>query len=280
MIKNILVPTDFSLCAENAILQAFDLANLTGAKVHVIHVADIPEDWENWPPRAQDEDPANKVKAQEAMAKLQTIYDEGVQRDIDVSVSYAGGKVINNIKEMADKDKSDFIIIGSHGKSGKEEYFIGSNTQKVVRKVNVPVLVVKEHSHYVKFETAVFATSLLQSEMEPFAKFVELLRPFGLKKIHIVAIDLSGYFDQPAIIMKEALKDFALIAKSIECETHFFRDYSVESGIRHFSDKINADIIGISNHDRSPLKRMLVGSNVELLINHATQPVLSIDYKN
>ncbi|MBK7409888.1 MAG: universal stress protein [Saprospirales bacterium] len=42
---------------------------------------------------------------------------------------------------------------------------------------------------------------------------------------------------------------------------------------------MHADLIGISNHERHPLKRILVGSNVEALINHSKLPVLVIDYE-
>ena len=53
--------------------------------------------------------------------------------ELNITTSYSGDKLINAIKDYAKKHGVDFIVMGSHGASGKNEYFIGSNTQKVIR---------------------------------------------------------------------------------------------------------------------------------------------------
>ena len=58
------------------------------------------------------------------------------------------------------------------------------------------------------------------------------------------------------------------------------QDLSVEHGIRVFAEELGADLIAISNHERHPVRRILRGSTVEALVNHAAIPVLSIDYNN
>ena len=101
--------------------------------------------------------------------------------------------------------------------------------------------------------------------------------PF-LPEIHLLAVHTSEFFDAPYILQHEAMKDFMKLAEPLACKKHIMRDFSVDSGSRSFAEKIGADLIGISNHHRSPLKRMLVGSNVEALVNHANVPVMTIDY--
>lgn len=64
----------------------------------------------------------------------------------------------------------------------------------------------------------------------------------------------------------------------MEVKIHFYKDYTVEAGIRHMSESIEADLVSLSNHNRRPLKRIFSGSNVEALINHSQIPVLSIDF--
>ena len=168
--------------------------------------------------------------------------------------------------------------MGSHGVSGKEEWLIGSNTQKVIRKVHKNVLVVKNPIGELTFSKVLFATGLHTGEQECFNRFLEFLRPFDIDELHVMAVDTSGYFSQPSFLMLEALKDFQKIADAYPCQTHFYSDYSVESGIRHFTEEYDIQLIGISNHNRSKIKRILMGSNVEMLINHSQVPVLSIDF--
>jgi nucleotide-binding universal stress UspA family protein len=276
--KNLLVPTDFSSFGDMSIDLASQIAKVFGAAVHVYHVADIPDNWEHWPPRAQDDDTASKGLVEKAKNKLQLIYDQRKAEGVDIHVSYGGGNLVDKIRNKVLESHIDMIIMGSHGISGKTEYFIGSNTQKVVRYVHIPVIILKNPVKNALFETVVYGTGLLETEKKSFVKLIRMLRPLGLKKLHIVSIDLASYFEQPSMVMTESLKEFVKLAAPVECEGHYFRDYSVESGIRHFSEEINADLIVLSNIERHPIKRILVGSNVELLVNHSELPLLTIDF--
>ena len=277
--KNLLVPTDFSNFGDMSIDLAVKIARVSGASVHVLHIADIPDNWEQWPPRAQDDDIASKRLVENVKSKLEQIYDECKAEGVDIHVSYRGGNLVDNIRSKVEESHIDLIVMGSHGISGKTEYFIGSNAQKVVRYVHIPVIILKKPVKNAKFETVVYGTGLLESEKKSFLKMLKMLRSFGLKKLHIVSIDLSSYFEQPGIVMTESLKDFVKLAAPVDCEGHFFRDYSVESGIRHFSSDINADLIVMSNVERHPIKRILVGSNVELLVNHSDIPLMTLDFE-
>ncbi len=280
-INQIIVPTDFSDFGDSAVRAGMHLASVYEAALHVYHVDErLPADWRIRPPRTKDETPRLIAIEDEVEAQLKGIYDQGVEQGISMSVSLDGGRFIDAFVNKITEVGADLVLMGSHGASGKDEYFIGSNTQKVVRKVHLPVLVLKESYDIAPFRVASFATSLLTEEKECFRRFISLLRPLGLEQLHLVAIDVDSYFSQPSLVMTEALREFAKEAGEIPCETYFFRDYSIEAGIRHFSEEVNADVIGISNRGRNPLKRILRGSNVELLINHSDRPVLSIDYES
>ena len=93
-----------------------------------------------------------------------------------------------------------------------------------------------------------------------------------------MSINTSGWFGQPSLLMKEAMKDFKELCEGYNCKTHFYRDLSVDVGIRHFAKEVNADLIAVSNQNRHPLKRIFSGSNVEALVNHCESPVLSLDF--
>jgi CMP-N-acetylneuraminic acid synthetase len=128
------------------------------------------------------------------------------------------------------------------------------------------------------FTEVLFATDLKSEDKNALRQFLSFLKPFKPEKIHILAINTMGYFSQPTLIMKELLKEFREIVQDIPCETHFYKDVSVRRGIQQFSKDQRISLIGISNHERHPIKRIFQGSNVEMLINHSYIPVLAIDY--
>ena len=84
------------------------------------------------------------------------------------------------------------------------------------------------------------------------------------------------YLTQPTFIMQSALKDYKKIAKDYNVSTHFIKDFSIDSGVRHFVEDHKIDLIGIANSFKHPIKRIFNGSNVEVIVNHSKVPVITI----
>src|SRR5690606_39285832 len=70
------------------------------------------------------------------------------------------GRTFDLVNEVAISNDVDLIVMGSHGASGFKEVFIGSNTEKVVRTSEIPVLVIKNEETHTFFENVVFAIDL------------------------------------------------------------------------------------------------------------------------
>ena len=92
-----------------------------------------------------------------------------------------------------------------------------------------------------------------------------------------MSVDTSAWFSQPTILMHAAIEDFKEIASEYDCKTHFYKDYSIDAGIRHFVEEHGIDLIGISNQSKNKIKRFFQGSNVEMLVNHCDAAVLSME---
>ncbi len=69
--------------------------------------------------------------------------------------------LLTELLKSAEAHNADLIVMGSHGASGFQEMFIGSNTEKVVRNSDVPVLVVKREEPEFKADKFVFASDFL-----------------------------------------------------------------------------------------------------------------------
>lgn len=274
--KHILVPTDFSECAQFALDAAIQLARKFEAAIHLYHCINLPSEWGELSDDQKKAYPQIIAKIEAALEAFESI--KKVHIDLDITSSYSGGKLVEEVKKTIDKKEIDFVIMGSHGKSGASEIFIGSNTQKVVRLIHRPILVIKRPLKALAFNNVVFASNFNLNEQTPFLKFKKFIEPFQ-PKIHFLGIITSYFFDVPASVTKSAIENFQKMAAPFESEAHLFKKSNIEAGVREFSEKINADLIAISNFNRRPIKRMLMGSNVEALVNHSDIPVLSIDFE-
>lgn len=273
----ILCPTDFSTVAHYAFDAACLLAKKLDAELHLFHNTEAIRELD----QEYDEEayaPLQHSIDSTAEKRLALLKETARSRKVPVDTHLYSGKFLENIQRLVKEVSFDFVVMGSHGASGKKEWLIGSNAQKVIRKIHTNVLIVKEPLARMYLEKAVFATGLLPEDQKAFRKFLKLADLLNIKEVHVLSIHTSGLFNPPQIVMKEALKDFAAIAEDYPCQTHYYDDISIEAGIRHFTEENHMDLIAISNHLRHPLKRIFSGNTVEMVVNHADVPVLSIDY--
>lgn len=275
--KNILVPTDFSACATHATNAAFEIAHTTGASIHLYTNIDIDTQWEFWSETQKKEYPQALQKIRNAKALLSQWQEKATEEGVGFHSHWSGGNLVQYIKQYTKDNQIDFIVMGSHGTSGKNEYFIGSNTQKVVRMVHCPVMVIKNEINSTSLRKVAFASNFDEVEKKAFQYLLDFVRQFQ-PEIHLLQINTSSWFTQPYPLVKESMEDFKAMCGDLKCYTHFYRDWTIDAGIRHLAEDIGADLIAISNQKKHPIKRMFSGSNVEALVNHADIPVLSIDF--
>ncbi|MCB0687209.1 MAG: universal stress protein [Saprospiraceae bacterium] len=280
MVKKILVPTDFSIQAEIAVDAARKIAHQLRNEIIFYHCSEeLPSEWESWPLERQEQDSVHFPKYQFLVQKMQELTDRCSADMLTCTFIIESGNFLQKIEKLVGSEAYDLIIMGSHGASGKQEYFIGSNTQKVIRKVHNNLMIIKEPLSDSTFEKVLFATNLGLADQEAFSHFLKFIKPFQVKEIHLLTVDTPGFFTQPRVLVEERQQDFKKMATAYHCETHFAGNFTVEHGIRKFAGDLGVDLIAVSNRERHPLKRIFAGSNVEMLANHSDLPVLSLDFK-
>lgn len=137
--ETVLVPTDGSDCAEMAGEEAVELAQWSGAALHTIYVIDIGIVGAN----------ANIGIILESIQETgedatREIVDRAVEAGIhEVKSAVLRGIPYWSILEYAEQKDVDCIVMGTHGRTGFERYFLGSVTERVARLADVPVLTVK-----------------------------------------------------------------------------------------------------------------------------------------
>lgn len=145
-IERILVPVDFSEHSQQALFHARELANLYGSRLQVLHAIEEPVYPYFYAPAGgfsvakQLEE--LREKSDQAMDAL---IEETQGPAVEVEKFVATGRAANEIVRFAADNRSDLIVIATHGLSGLERLLVGSTTEQVVRTSPCPVFTVKSY---------------------------------------------------------------------------------------------------------------------------------------
>jgi nucleotide-binding universal stress UspA family protein len=270
--KRILVPTDFSPHAENALQVAAQIAKKNNSEILLLHLMEIP---------TQLNDVLNRSagipevilfikKANETLLKLK---EKDFLKDIQVTEYVKFEKAFDGILSFSNENTVDLIVMGSHGVSGIEEVLAGSNTEKIVRLSDVPVLVIKKGTCELKGANFVFASDFSKEIKKPFKKMVEFSKIFDAN-LHLVMICTPNSF-KPNALAEKIMNDFIVDFKITNYSMHIYNDVNIEKGIINFSANMNADLIGLCTHGRTGLAHFFTGSISEDLVNHAAKPIIT-----
>ncbi len=270
--NKILVPTDFSEQAENALKVAAMLAKKHDAEIYLLHMMEIPMSHTD-PINAHSDIPEALFFMKLAHKKFEDLMDSDFLEGLTVHETVKADITFNEIKDACKELDVDLIVMGSHGASGIKEMFVGSNAEKVVRTSEVPVLVIKnEHSTF-EISDFVFASDFKNDNTETYRQAVKFAKAVGAK-IHLLMVNTANNFIT-SHDAKTRINDF-ISGQTFENYTiTIHNDTSIEQGVLNFSKDIDADLIGISTHGRQGIAHFFNSSISEDLVNHAKRPVIT-----
>lgn len=142
-VSRILVPIDFSKHARRALLHARALAEQFGAKLLLLHVIEEklhPAFYTIALQSIYDADPFIEDKA---LAQLKEEFAAAGGRDDEAEFVVLYGVAPGQILDVAAESQADLIVMGTHGLTGLDRFFMGSVAEKVVRRAPCPVFTVK-----------------------------------------------------------------------------------------------------------------------------------------
>jgi nucleotide-binding universal stress UspA family protein len=153
--KNILVPTDFSENARNALRYAVHLAQLFDSQLTVLHTFSITR-------RSDMMKSMDNIMRRDAEDQMRTLGAD-IPAEISWKHKIVQGDTILTIAGQAEELKADLIVMGTQGASGWEEVFIGSVTGGVMRQTQVPLLAIPENFSYSPIKKIVLAMNTLEA---------------------------------------------------------------------------------------------------------------------
>jgi nucleotide-binding universal stress UspA family protein len=141
MYDRILVPTDGSDPASAATEHALTIADRFGATVHALYVVDVDGIAHEAPGLGLDA--LRDALRAEGETATNAVVDRAEDRGVGVRESVVDGVAEDAIVDYADDNGIDLIVMGTHGRRGLDRYLVGSVTERVVRRTELPTLVVR-----------------------------------------------------------------------------------------------------------------------------------------
>ena len=292
-LKRILLPTDFSESAEHAKPYAFALAKAFGAELHVAHAENTAYlSYVGMYGQGAVIEPNLEQFRAEARAGMQTVLDEAATAGLRGEAHFVIGAPASELTRLAESERMDLIVIGSHGRSGFDRFVLGSTAEAIVRRSSVPVLTVKlrEHEfvrgHGVSLNTILCPCDLSGRTPAAVQTAAEWARRFGAKLVLFHVLDerldyLALAPEMPLVDRsrfranaEEALARFASGLSGISVDT------VVDAGAPHKQIAaaviaMKVDLIIMQTHGHGPVSHLVLGSTAERTVRLAACPVLT-----
>lgn len=270
--EKIFVPCDFSDNAINAFRLAIDMAHISNAEIHLLHVIELPiihEDVLTLMP-SFDETLLSEL-SERAEAQFSELKNEYAKEHIVIKTKVEFGPTVSIILEYLKENDLNIVVMGTKGVSGLEEVLIGSTAEKIVRNALCPVLVVRKYSNLAALKNIVFPNSM-EDGQEDLLLHVKALQHVLKATLHLVWIDTAGKASDHTVV-RNRLDQFARRFMLKDYTINVFKAKTKESGVLDFAHQIKAEMIAMGTHARKGLNHLFRGSVTEGLVNHGDCPI-------
>lgn len=272
--NNILVPTDFSDVADNALTHAISVAKAYGNEITLLYIL---EDGMlgGLFSGGQSDVMRDAIKAK-LEAKAKEIADGS---GVKVHARVESGKVYKTVSKIANEDHFDSIIMGSNGASGLEQ-IVGSNASRTIQYAEVPVVVVKQNTAKAHgYKKIVMPIDLTIESRQKVEWAIHLGKKFN-SEVNVVYTKSSDEYLQRKIalninLVNHQLKDSGLEHKVFAMEDGLLDNFANE--IMNYANTVSADLILVMTHTEKGISEMIIGTLTQQLVNRSQNiPVMCI----
>lgn len=273
--KKIIAAIDFSKCSVHALKYAINMANNVEADVIMV--------WVDTSPVIETEvsviDREHRLEVKKQFEELIDKYASTLQTG-ELSYKLRKGKVYQEVANQAKYDDASLIIAGSHGVSGFEKFWVGSNAYRIVSSAPCPVITIRlayEFKDNIRKIILPIDSTLETRQKVPYTVRMARLHD---SEIHIVAVystkiksmqqRVNSYAEQVAKFIHNHQVKFKVETLTAENITNSIIDYA---------DAIDADLVSIMTEQETSTANILLGPYAQQMINNSSKPVLSVQVR-
>ena len=293
----LMVPLDGSDLAELAIPVAGTLAHRTGAKLHLVSV------FQPMPVLADDEELTvnpglNQDLREQVFEYLKgTAEALGTTHGVETTYSVLDGAPVQALAEHARAKRVEAVVMTTHGHGGMNRFWLGSVADRLVRRVKVPVLLLRPRKDALQNEfhhIVVALDGLPEGErvLDPAMELGSLTREAWMTLVQVVEPPIAlitrmalqpahmapGWRDLREDSARSYLDQMAerVRNRGLHVGTEMITARGVGEQILGLAQRVGADLIVVGTHGARGIERMLLGSVADKVIRGASQAVLVV----
>ncbi|MGZ3919465.1 MAG: universal stress protein [Bacteroidia bacterium] len=272
--ETIIVPTDFSAPASNAVNYALGLAEFFDAKIILVNATPIL--MPGYDTALPIEMMAQMQKqANDALEDLKNEILAKPHRKITIDCYTAVGYAFDVIENAAKKFNADLIVMGITGEAGViKEHIIGSTAVRVSRDAMVPVFIVPESIKYKRIRKIAFACDLERIEENNLLYVVKYFSRLFDAELEMVYVE-SPYEE----ISDEKAKSNLVAERTLEHVRHkttYVTHSDVAQGLQDYFETNPSDVVMLNPKKHNIFHRLFLESITNKLAFHLHQPILAI----
>lgn len=272
--KNILVPTDFSDNCNKAAELGIKIAKLYDAEIHFFHLMQTPVDWVKLDKQKEKRYPETLKRIGTAKSKLRALEKMAEKENLKCLTFLEYHVDRKNILRHSGHFKHDFIITGSSGTKGIVRELLGSDVEQLVRKSNVPVIVVKEDEVTFPFKDIVFVSDFIEDVSEAFKEVLSIAKKCTAK-IHLLRINTESDNNSIALGLKPITHFLEKFPELQDYSMNVYNEMNVETGINTYLKNNEANLVAMCTHGSAGFLGLFSKSIAEGVTNHSSLPVMT-----
>jgi nucleotide-binding universal stress UspA family protein len=268
--NKILVATDFSACAANAMEYAMELARVTGVEVAAIHAIGSFEGIFNNTYNALYIEEYYNSKREALKNWAHTFAERAAYRAIPVTTVCEVGSVSGVITKYIEANPVELLVMGTMGSTGISGLF-GSNASTMVEKTKIPTLIVPLESKFSVDPVITLATDFAETlSGADINALNELMKAFASKQLHVVNI-VEGAAWTTNAAGEENMKK---LVPGIELEFQYLKEDSATEGILNFVASSLTDILCLVKRHHNIVYRIFNSSTVNKVMGKSVKAIL------
>lgn len=271
--KKLIIPVDFSETSESAIAFGLQLAEKCNYEIILHHSVDFLGTYESMYMDAPQAHSFTEEVISDMEVQLENTYRRYSRDGLKMSKRLTIGTLINDIRRLAKEEEVDLVVMGTKGASGLSEFFIGSNTEKVVRLLDCPVISVPENTDLGTIRRIMVPIDL--REIRPsFLREVSKLQQLFSASVEFVWVQTPHNIENDDLIeeqMNNLLGSYEIASSSFTIVRNVFP----QEGLIAYSRDNDTDMIAMATHARRGIAHWFSGSLTEDVLNHASMPLWS-----
>ena len=273
---HILVPIDFSKDSINALDYALVIANKMNANVRLIY---IKKEENFYPDFAKG---FSSIKQKTAKEYFDELIDLVKAKCTNCTIDYKirEGHIYREITNQAKYDDAKMIVMGTHGVSGFEQYWIGSNAFRVVTNADCPVITIRYGFMKSEIKKIVLPIDISLFSRHKVPTVAGLAKVMGAE-VHVVAVHETSQEEVIAKVQLYANQALGYLKeKNIQCSFKTIKGENITETTIEYAEKINAELISIITTQTEKMSNLWLGSYAQQMVNQSPIPVMTVRLNN